>query len=81
MANVSIGKVDFFFYFVGYSFMIMVFIVEDDFMNFWVFFKIFIKWGGFIVKGSEDVVEVLVLVWSKVVDVILIDVFLFCSYY
>ncbi|QUS61891.1 response regulator [Synechocystis sp. PCC 7339] len=61
--------------------MTTVLIVEDDPMNFRVFSKILTKRGGFTVKGSEDVAEVLALARSKAVDVILMDVSLSRSHY
>lgn len=61
--------------------MTTVLIVEDDPMNLRVFSKILTKRGGFLVKGSEDVAEVLALVRSRAVDVILMDVSLSHSQY
>lgn len=61
--------------------MTTVLIVEDDPMNFRVFSKILTKRGGFTVKGTEDVAEVLQLAKDRVVDVILMDVSLCRSHY
>ncbi|MFM1841851.1 MAG: cell division response regulator DivK/Rre42 [Cyanobacteriota bacterium] len=61
--------------------MTTVLIVEDDPMNFRVFSKILTKRGGFTVKGTEDVAEVLQLVKDQAVDVILMDVSLCRSHY
>lgn len=61
--------------------MTTVLIVEDDPINLKVFSKILIKRGGFEVKGTENVEEVINLTHSSQIDVILMDVSLANSYY
>ena len=51
-----------------------VLIVEDDMINARVFSKILSKRGGFSVKHTEDVDEVLAIARSREADVILMDV-------
>lgn len=51
-----------------------VLIVEDEPSNVMVFSKILTKRGGFAVKHTEDVEEVMQLVRSGEVDIILMDV-------
>lgn len=58
-----------------------VLIVEDDPINMKVFTKILTKRGGFEVKGTEDVEEVMSMANSHIPDVILMDVSLANSYY
>ncbi len=61
--------------------MTTVLIVEDDPINLRVFSKILKKRGGFDVKGTENVEEVMTLSNSGEIDVILMDVSLGNSYY
>lgn len=61
--------------------MTTVLIVEDDPINLRVFSKILTKRGGFDVKGTENVEEVINLTHSSQIDVILMDVSLANSYY
>ena len=58
-----------------------VLIVEDDPINMKVFSKILTKRGGFEVKGTENVDEVIAIAQSGNVNVILMDVSLGNSYY
>lgn len=58
-----------------------VLIVEDDPINMKVFTKILAKRGGFEVKGTENVDEVMAIAHSGCLDVILMDVSLSNSYY
>lgn len=58
-----------------------VLIVEDDPINMKVFSKILTKRGGFEVKGTENVDEVISIALSGYVKVILMDVSLANSYY
>jgi len=51
-----------------------VLIVEDDMINARVFSKILSKRGGFSVKHTEDVDEVIAIARSREADVILMDV-------
>jgi CheY-like chemotaxis protein len=51
-----------------------VLIVEDDMVNARVFSKILSKRGGFGVKHTEDVDEVMTLARRREVDVVLMDV-------
>lgn len=51
-----------------------VLIVEDDMVNARVFSKILSKRGGFGVKHTEDVDEVMAIARNREVDVILMDV-------
>lgn len=51
-----------------------VLIVEDDMINARVFSKILSKRGGFDVKHTEDVAEVLEIARDRQADVILMDV-------
>jgi CheY-like chemotaxis protein len=51
-----------------------VLIVEDDMINARVFSKILSKRGGFSVKHTEDVDEVMAIARSREADVILMDV-------
>lgn len=51
-----------------------VLIVEDDMINARVFSKILSKRGGFTVKHTEDVEEVMAIARSREADVILMDV-------
>ena len=61
--------------------MTTVLIVEDDPINLRVFAKILTKRGGFQVKGSEDVEEVLQIARQGDADIILMDVSLSHSVY
>lgn len=61
--------------------MATVLIVEDDSLNLRVFSKILKKRGGFEVKGTENVDEIIDLVNSGEIDIILMDVSLANSYY
>jgi CheY-like chemotaxis protein len=61
--------------------MTTVLIVEDDPINFRVFSKILTKRGNLLVKGTENVEEVLKIAQSGEVDVILMDVSLANSVY
>lgn len=61
--------------------MTTVLIVEDDPLNFRVFSKILTKRGGLIVKGTEDVEEVLRIAQAGETDIILMDVSLANSVY
>ncbi len=61
--------------------MTTVLIVEDDPVNLRVFSKILKKRGGFEVKGTENVDEVMNLSYSGEIDLILMDVSLGNSYY
>ncbi|MEA5509213.1 response regulator [Crocosphaera sp. UHCC 0190] len=61
--------------------MTTVLIVEDDPINFRVFSKILTKRGGLIVKGTEDVDEVMRIAQAGEVDIILMDVSLSHSVY
>jgi two-component system cell cycle response regulator DivK len=61
--------------------MTTVLIVEDDPINLHVFSKILTKRGGLMVRGTEDVEEVMSLAQSGAVDVILMDVSLAHSMY
>jgi CheY-like chemotaxis protein len=58
-----------------------VLIVEDDMINARVFSKILTKRGGFTVKHTEDVTEVMEIARSRQADVILMDVSLAHSMY
>ncbi|WP_017292556.1 response regulator [Geminocystis herdmanii] len=58
-----------------------VLIVEDDPINMKVFSKILTKRGGFEVKGTENVDEVISIAQSGYAKVILMDVSLGNSYY
>jgi CheY-like chemotaxis protein len=58
-----------------------VLIVEDDMINARVFSKILTKRGGFTVKHTEDVEEVMKIARSRQADVILMDVSLSHSMY
>ncbi|BAQ64292.1 response regulator [Geminocystis sp. NIES-3709] len=58
-----------------------VLIVEDDPINLKVFAKILSKRGGFQVKGTENVEEVIAIAKSGEAKVILMDVSLANSYY
>lgn len=58
-----------------------VLIVEDDPINFKVFAKILTKRGGFEVKGTENVDEVIEIAKSGLTKIILMDVSLGNSYY
>lgn len=58
-----------------------VLIVEDDPINMKVFSKILTKRGGFEVKGTENVDEVISIAQSGDAKVILMDVSLGNSYY
>lgn len=51
-----------------------VLIVEDDMINARVFSKILSKRGGFEVKHTEDVTEVMTIARERKADVILMDV-------
>lgn len=51
-----------------------VLIVEDDMINARVFSKILSKRGGFTVKHTEDVEEVMAIARGREADVILMDV-------
>jgi CheY-like chemotaxis protein len=51
-----------------------VLIVEDDMINARVFSKILSKRGGFEVKHTEDVTEVMTIARERQADVILMDV-------
>jgi CheY-like chemotaxis protein len=61
--------------------MTTVLIVEDDPINLRVFAKILQKRGGFEVKGTENVDEVMELSYSGEIDLILMDISLGNSYY
>lgn len=61
--------------------MTTVLIVEDDPVNMKVFAKILTKRGGFEVRGSEDVEEILALARAGIPDIILMDVSLSNSFY
>ena len=61
--------------------MTTVLIVEDDPINMKVFSKILTKRGGFEVKGTENVDEVMTMAKGGIPDVILMDVSLANSYY
>jgi len=61
--------------------MATVLIVEDDPMNFRVFYKILTKRGGLSVLGTEDVEEILQLTSTGQVDIVLMDVSLCRSVY
>lgn len=58
-----------------------VLIVEDDPTNLLVFSKILTKRGGLQVKSTENVEEVIKLVYSGTIDVVLMDVSLANSFY
>lgn len=58
-----------------------VLIVEDDPTNLRIFSKILTKRGGFNVKGTEDVEEVMNIAHSGGADIILMDVSLARSSY
>jgi len=58
-----------------------VLIVEDDMINARVFSKILTKRGGFTVKHTEDVDEVMSIAQNRQADVILMDVSLSHSMY
>ncbi len=58
-----------------------VLIVEDDPFNVRVFSKFLSKLGGFAVKHTEDVEEVIRIAQSREADVILMDVSLAHSFY
>ncbi|HBE18592.1 MAG TPA: hypothetical protein DEG17_18660 [Cyanobacteria bacterium UBA11149] len=58
-----------------------VLIVEDDPTNLRIFSKILTKRGGFNVKGTEDVEEVMNIAHSGEADIILMDVSLARSSY
>ena len=58
-----------------------VLIVEDDLINARVFSKILTKRGGFSVKHTENVDEVMAIAQKREVDVILMDVSLSHSVY
>ncbi len=58
-----------------------VLIVEDDPINMKVFSKILTKRGGFEVKGTENVDEVIMMAKKGIPDVILMDVSLANSFY
>ncbi len=59
----------------------IVLIVEDDPINLKVFSKILVKRGGFDVRGTENVEEIISITHSLEVDVILMDISLANSYY
>lgn len=61
--------------------MTTVLIVEDDPINMKVFSKILTKRGGFEVRGTENVDEVMTMAKDGIPDVILMDVSLANSYY
>lgn len=61
--------------------MTTILIVEDDPINMKVFSKILTKRGGFQVKGTENVDEVMMMAKEGIPDVILMDVSLANSYY
>lgn len=61
--------------------MTTVLIVEDDPINMKVFTKILTKRGGFEVRGTENVDEVMMMAKDGIPDVILMDVSLANSYY
>lgn len=58
-----------------------VLIVEDDPINLKVFSKILTKRGGLVVKGTENVDEVMAIARSGDAKIILMDVSLANSYY
>ncbi|MTF37836.1 response regulator [Cyanobacterium aponinum] len=58
-----------------------ILIVEDDPINMKVFSKILVKRGGFEVKGTENVDEVILMAKQGIPDVILMDVSLANSFY
>ncbi|AFZ52858.1 response regulator [Cyanobacterium aponinum UTEX 3222] len=58
-----------------------ILIVEDDPINMKVFSKILVKRGGFEVKGTENVDEVILMAKEGIPDVILMDVSLANSFY
>ncbi len=58
-----------------------VLIVEDDLVNARVFSKVLSKRGGFAVKHTENVDEVMDIVQSGQVDIVLMDVSLAHSMY
>ncbi len=58
-----------------------ILIVEDDMINARVFSKILTKRGGFAVKHTEDVAEVMKIARNRQADVILMDVSLAHSVY
>lgn len=58
-----------------------VLIVEDDPINMKVFSKILTKRGGLVVKGTENVDEVIAIARSGDAKIILMDVSLANSYY
>lgn len=58
-----------------------VLIVEDDLVNARVFSKILVKRGGFAVKHTENVDEVMEIAEAREVDIILMDVSLSRSAY
>lgn len=58
-----------------------VLIVEDDPINLKVFSKILTKRGGLLVKGTENVDEVMAIARSGDAKIILMDVSLANSYY
>ncbi|MBF2079936.1 MAG: response regulator [Synechococcales cyanobacterium T60_A2020_003] len=58
-----------------------VLIVEDDLVNARVFSKILIKRGGFAVKHTENVDEVMKIAEAREADIILMDVSLSRSVY
>lgn len=58
-----------------------VLIVEDDPINMKVFSKILTKRGGLLVKGTENVDEVIAIARSGDAKIILMDVSLANSYY
>lgn len=61
--------------------MATVLIVEDDPINMRVFTKILVKRGGFTVKGTDNVDEILKLTEEGEIDLILMDVSLANSIY
>lgn len=61
--------------------MTTVLIVEDDPINMKVFSKILTKRGGFEVKGTENVDDVMMMAKGGIPDVILMDVSLANSFY
>lgn len=58
-----------------------ILIVEDDPINMKVFSEILVKRGGFEVKGTENVDEVILMAKEGIPDVILMDVSLANSFY
>lgn len=61
--------------------MTTVLIVEDDPINMKVFSKILTKRGGFEVRGTENVDDVMMMAKEGIPDVILMDVSLANSFY